>query len=332
MTKLPATTEKKTLTLRDRIEQAGPEFKKALPGHIPVEKFVRTIQTAITMTPVIADACNSQAGIQSLMTACTKAATDGLILDGREATLVIFKGAVTYIPMVAGLMKKARNSGDISTIDAILVHKNDAFSYNPATDEVPDHQPDWFSDRGEVVGVYAVVRLKDGTSQVEIMSKAQVMNIAAQSKNSAQYDPKNGKNFGEWWRKTVIRRISKYLPSSSDKDDFMQAVQRIDEGFEFEATDGGPTVPAKTAVTKKRGGGGLALKDVTPANPTGESLSRGDHRHANLKREDLHNAEVVGGEPSADELSAEDLGYDADTGEVYDQNHEDERQQPGDDI
>ncbi len=326
MTNLPATAEKKSLTLRERIENAGPEFKKALPGHIPVEKFIRTVQTAISMSPDIGSACNTPGGVQSLMIACTKAATDGLIIDGREAALVTFnqnvkekksdpdkwEKRVQYMPMVAGLMKKARNSGDISTIDAILVHKNDAFSYNPASDSAPNHEPDWFGDRGEAVGVYAVVKLKDGTTQVEVMSKAQILAIAGQSKNPVQYDPKSGKNFGEWWRKTVIRRIAKYLPSSSDRDEFMQAVSRIDEGFDFDATNGGPTEPAQpqTATGKTRGAGAAALKDVTPKKATPPQ-----------EAEERHGATVA----------QDNTPHDPETGEVY--NDRDEHDiQAGDDI
>lgn len=318
-------TEKKTLTLRERIENASPEFKKALPGHIPVEKFVRTVQTAISMAPDIGAACNTPGGVQSLMIACTKAATDGLIIDGREAALVTFnqkvkrdngkedwEKRVQYMPMVAGLMKKARNSGDISTIDAIIVHKNDDFSYNPATDDAPDHNPDWFGDRGEAVGVYAVVKLKDGTTQVEVMSKAQILAIAGQSKNSGQYDPKTGKNFGEWWRKTVIRRIAKYLPSSSDRDEFMQAVSRIDEGFEFEATDGGPTEPAAQPA-KKRGAGAAALKDVTPTKPKADPAP----------------ATKAPAEP----IEQDNTPHDPETGEIHDgEVMDDHAPQPGDDI
>lgn len=297
---LPATADKKPMTLRERIERAAPEFKKALPGHIPVEKFVRTVQTALTMTQGITDACATPAGIQSLMTACTKAATDGLILDGREAALVTFKGQVQYMPMVAGLMKKARNSGDISSITAEIVYKNDPFSYNPSTDTAPDHRPDWFGDRGEPVGVYAVCRLKDGSTVVEVMSAKQVLNIGAQSRNAGQYDPKNGKNYGEWWRKTVIRRISKYLPSSSDKDDFMRTVERIDEGFDYEATNNGPTEPAPVT-GKKRGAAAAKLKDVTPTE-----------------------------KPAEVEPDRADQDHDPETGEVYDPQNED--MQPGDDI
>lgn len=277
---LPARTEAHPPTLRDRLNQMTPEFKKALPGHIPAERFVRTVQTAIQMNPEIADACKTPGGMQSLFAACTKAATDGLILDGREAALVTFNQKVSknpdkwekrvqYIPMVAGLMKKARNSGEIASIAAHVVYANDKFAYVLGDDERIEHAPLMNGERGAAVAVYAIVRLKDGSVQREVMDKAAILRIAAQSKNPNQYDPASGKNYGEWWRKTVIRRISKYLPSSSDRDEFMQAVERIDEGFEFEATDGGETVPAQTQQggPKKRGGAAAALKDVTPKQP-----------------------------------------------------------------
>lgn len=303
---LPAQAERKPLTLRDRLTQMTPEFKKALPGHIPAEKFVRTIQTAIQMQPQIQKACQSQGGMQSLFAACTKAATDGLILDGREAALVTFKqkvgdnqweDRVQYLPMVAGIMKKARNSGEISSIAAHVVYANDQFAYVLGDEERIEHTPK-FGDRGPAIAVYAIVKLKDGSVQREVMDKAAVMAIAKQSKNAAQYNPETGANFGEWWRKTVIRRISKYLPSSSDRDEFMQAVERIDDGFEYEASNGGPTEPAQQPTGKARGAGAAKLKDVTPTQRQAEQQP--DH--------------------------------DPETGEVYDHNGDDSARQPGDDI
>lgn len=307
---LPAQAERKPLTLRDRLNQMTPEFKKALPGHIPAEKFVRTVQTAVQMNPQIGNACNTTGGIQSLMAACTKAATDGLILDGREAALVTFRqnvkqnrndpdqweDRIQYIPMVAGLMKKARNSGEISNIAAHVVYENDKFEYVLGDDERIEHQPK-MGDRGKPIAVYAIVKMKDGTVQREVMDRDAVMRIAAQSKNAAQYNPDTGKNFGEWWRKTVIRRISKYLPSSSDRDEFLQAVERIDDGFDYEATNNGPTEPAPQPA-KQRGAGAAALKDITP-QPT----------HSDVQ-------------------PADETPHDAQTGEIMD----DHAPQPGDDI
>lgn len=310
---LPAQSEPRPMTLRDRLIQMTPEFKKALPGHIPAEKFVRTVQTAVQMNPQISRACETQGGMQSLLAACTKAATDGLILDNREAALVTFRqktgdnqweDRVQYIPMVAGLMKKARNSGEISNIAAHVVYANDQFEYVLGDEERIAHAPKMSGDRGPAIAVYAIVKMKDGSVQREVMDKAAVMAIAKQSKNAAQYNPESGPNFGEWWRKTVIRRISKYLPSSSDRDEFMQAVERIDEGFDYEAKDGGPTEPAPQQTGKKRGAAAAALKDVTPKP----------------ERNDMEAAHGGGG-------LATETPHDPDAGEIIDGDR-----QPGDDI
>lgn len=320
MTNLPAKAEQRPLTVRDRIERAGPEFKKALPGHISVDKFVRTVQTAVTMNPEIAQAAQIPSGMQSLMIACTKAATDGLILDNREAALVTFnvkvkrdnkevwEKQVQYMPMVAGIMKMARNSGDIASIAAHVVYEHDAFSYILGDDERIEHAPK-FGERGEPVAVYAIVKMKDGTIQREVMDKKQVLAIGAQGRNGFQYDPTKGKNYGEWWRKTVIRRISKYLPRSSDKEDFLRAVERIDEDYDFEATNGGPTTPAATP-PKKRGAAAAALKDVTPAPDT-------------TAVEPAPTGEDPGPQP-------DDRDHDPETGEIQDAEYSE--MQPGDDI
>jgi recombination protein RecT len=316
---LPARTNDQPVTLRQRLIQMTPEFKKALPGHIPVERFVRTVQTALQMNPQVSRAATAtEGGMHSLLAACTKAATDGLILDGREAALVTFRQKVSrrgepdrwedrvqYLPMVAGIMKMARNSGAISSIAAHVVYENDKFAYVLGDDERIEHEPLLTGPRGQPVAVYAIVRLKDGSVQREVMDKAAIMRIAAQSKNPDQYDPAKGKNYGEWWRKTVIRRISKYLPSSSDRDEFMDAVERIDDDFEW---DQRPETEIAEAVrqraAKKRGGAAAVLKDVTPTKqPEPRQIER---------------------EPG------DETYYDPETGEIID--HADDDQQPGDDI
>lgn len=300
-------------SVREHIINATPEFGKALPAHIPAEKFQRTVLTALTMNPEIARAASQTVGgMQSLLTACTKAATDGLIIDGREAALVTFRQKVSaknepdrwedrvqYIPMVAGLMKKARNSGEITSIAAHVWYEHDRFAYVLGDEERIEHEPKLDGARGAPVGVYAIVRLKGGEVQREVMDKEAVMRIASQSKNSFQYDPTKGKNYGEWWRKTVIRRISKYLPSSSDRDEFMQAVERIDDDFEFNAEIDAPVTPAAKPAPKKRGGAAAALKNV------------------------IHQVRQ-------DEPEQDNEPFDPQTGEVID--NDDHGMQPGDDI
>lgn len=268
MNQLATTTEEKRTPMT---VAAGlkPHLRETLPKHIDPDAFARTIQTALQVQPDL-----MQATPRSLMVACMKAATDGLILDGREAALVLrnvnagtrdqpkWEKQATYQPMVQGLMKLARNSGEIVSIVAQVVYENDKFAYVLGDDERIEHAPAPLTqDRGRPIAAYAIVRLKSGEAIREVMRASEILNIGAQGSNAYQYDPAKGKNFAEWWRKTVIRRITKYIPRSSDAvGRFEQAAERIDEEFEFDAE---PTSPAPEPV-KKRGAAAAALKDITP--------------------------------------------------------------------
>lgn len=267
---LPA--QAKPVTLRDHVAKMQSEFAKALPGHISAEKFVRTAQTAIALTRNIDRVKNPQ----SLLASCTKAAADGLILDGREAALVIDgNGEAQYRPMMRGLLKLAYNSGEIKSLVVETVRENDLFDYQPTRVSEPIiHKIDLRSKRGEVYAVYAQATLKDGGILHEVMTAEDVNRI--RDRSDAYRAFKAGKikstpwhtDWSEMARKTVFRRLSKYLPSSTDRSDRLhQAAERIDDDYAF-AIDAEPAgeQPAQPA-GKKRGGAAAALKDVTPREP-----------------------------------------------------------------
>jgi len=247
----------------------GPEFAKALPGHITAERFVRTAQTAISMTRNIEKVTNPQ----SLLAACTKAAADGLILDGREAALVVdYNGEVQYRPMMRGLLKLAYNSGQIKSLVVECARKGDVFHYRPTDVEPIHHEINLEGERGEVFAVYALARLIDGGIVHEVMTVRDVNRIRDRSDAYKAFKNKKIKStpwdtdWSEMARKTVFRRLSKYLPSSTDRSTFQQAVERIDEEYTFDAQEPEPGAqqPAHPA-RKKRGGAAAALRDVTPA-------------------------------------------------------------------
>lgn len=199
-------------------------FESILPSHIPAKKFMRTVVGAVQNNPDLL-ACNQE----SVMQSCQRAAQDGLILDNSEAAMVIFNTKdgnkwvkkAQYMPMVKGIMKSLRNSGKISTLSTQIVHKNDEFSYDPGAG-VLKHNPDWFGDRGEAIGVYAMAILTDGSQQVEILNQTQLEKIRKVSKSGSD---KQGNPIGIWkqwpeemWRKSALRKLAKYLPSSADID------------------------------------------------------------------------------------------------------------------
>jgi recombination protein RecT len=208
------------------------QIKSALPPHIDVERFIRILMTALSQNPKLAEANRD-----SLIMAAMKCAQDGLLPDGREAALVPFwnnkqkMNFVQYMPMFEGILKKIRNSGEVVTIEAHIVHENDMFTYRPGLDEIPLFNPDWFGDRGNFKGVYAVAKTKDGGIYVEIMSAKQVEAVKNVSRSADEaYSPWNGDFADEMRKKSVIRRLSKRLPKSTDLE---QTLRNDDENYEL---------------------------------------------------------------------------------------------------
>jgi recombination protein RecT len=111
-----------------------------------------------------------------------------------------------------GLIDLARRSGQIVSIAAHEVCANDKFELVYGLDEKLIHTPS-LGERGELIGFYAVAKLKDGGHSFEFMSLRQVQEIMAATQSKGKYGPWKD-NFTEMGRKTVIRRLAKYLPLS----------------------------------------------------------------------------------------------------------------------
>lgn len=204
--------------MRGTLTKMSTEFQAALPPQIPVEKFIRTTLTAVQMNPELLTADR-----RSLLGAAMKAAQDGLLLDGREAAPVIFRTKegpkVQYMPMVGGILKKIRNSGELASISAQVVYENDKFEYELGDDERISHKPFLGADRGQAIACYAIAKTKDGAIYREVMSVSDVEKVRAASR-AGKFGP-----WADWWdemaKKTVIRRLAKRLPSSADVDQVM---------------------------------------------------------------------------------------------------------------
>ena len=75
-----------------------------------------------------------------------------------------------------------------------------------------------FGDRGAKVGVYCVVKLPNGDFLTQEMSAEDVNKVRATSKSAkSQYSPWNTFE-DEMWRKTVVKRASKYWPKSCGRN------------------------------------------------------------------------------------------------------------------
>lgn len=217
-------TEESPMSLvRQSLERMRPEIAKALPSQIAEEKFLRATMTWIQMKPELLDADR-----KSLLASTMKCAQDGLLPDGREAALVNFncKGggkAVQYMPMVGGLLKKLRQSGELRSICAHVIHEKDDFDYWIDTmGEHLAHRPVLFGERGKPRGVYALAQTTDGGVYVEVLSMEDIEKVRSVSRAKSDDSP-----WATWWeemaKKSALRRLMKRLPSSTDLESALQA-------------------------------------------------------------------------------------------------------------
>jgi len=186
------------------------QLKMALPEHIPVDRFIRVAVTAVQQTPDLL----TKADRRSLFGALTKAAQSGLLPDGEEGVMVVYGGKVQWQPMVRGIQKKVRNSGEISSWDAVAVFEKDTFQRLLGDDMRIHHEPYDEGDPGEVTGAYSIVTFKDGTKSKDYMPRWRIERARQQSRapNSLMWT----KFYDEGAIKTVMRRHAKRLPQSTD--------------------------------------------------------------------------------------------------------------------
>lgn len=230
--------------VRSDLTKMQPQFKAALPLHVSPEKFQRVLLTAVQQTPALLNADR-----RSLFGAAMRAAQDGLLPDGREGAIVTFKDQAQWMPMVAGIMKKVRNSGEVSTWSVQVVKSGDVFDFQLGDDERIDHKPA-LKDRGETIGAYSIVTMKDGEKSREWMNIDEIKAIQKRSRsgNSGPWVS----DFDEMAKKTVVRRHAKRLPMSTDLDEFMRQDDELFMPPEQPAKDVTPAAEPQTTAQKGR--------------------------------------------------------------------------------
>lgn len=127
-----------------------------------------------------------------------------------------------------GMIDLARRSGQIISLQAWTVHAQDTFNYQLGLNPDIEHVPASVADRGPVTHVYAVAKLKGGDVQFEVMSRAEIEKIRSASKagNSGPWSS----HWDEMAKKTVIRRLFKYLPVSIEAVRAVEIDEKTDRG------------------------------------------------------------------------------------------------------
>lgn len=247
---------------------ARPEFQsklaQALPPGVNVDRFTRVTLTALQQNPSIANGDR-----QSLYNAVVRCAQDGLLPDGKQAALVMFKNTVQYMPMIGGLRNIAAKHGIAMATG--VVHKNDTFEYELGIQPSMRHLPAPLDQpRGEPIGAWAQAKDADGNVYLEVMGKEDIEKVRQVSRG------KDGDLWTRWWgeaaRKTVGRRLFKSLPLTGLDDRDASILDASDSDIDFDRTTGEvrpapePTAPRKPSVFQ-RVAEQAGVTDVEPEPP-----------------------------------------------------------------
>ncbi len=186
------------------------QIKLALPKHMTPDRMLRISLTELRKSQQL-QLANPLSFLAAVIQCSQLGLEPGSALG--HAYLIPYKSEVQVIIGYRGMIELARRSGQIESIGAYCVYERDTFELTLGLNPDIKHKPEWKGDRGEIVAVYAVAKLKDGGTQFEVMSRDQIDAIkssaTAGKRSSPWFD-----HYDEMARKTVIRRLFKYLPIS----------------------------------------------------------------------------------------------------------------------
>lgn len=218
------------------------QIKKALPSVITPERFSRIVLTAVSTNPKLG-ACTPESFLGAMMTAAQLGVEPNTPLG--QAYLLPYnntkKGCIECQFQLGykGMIDLAYRSGEVTTIQAHVVHENDEFAYSFGLEPTLKHVPA-MRDRGEPTHVYAVFRTKDGGYGFEVMSVEDVRAHARKYSKSFGSGPWQT-NFEEMAKKTVLKRVLKYAPL---KTDFARNLAQ-DETIKTEIDEDMSVIPAE---------------------------------------------------------------------------------------
>jgi recombination protein RecT len=279
------------------VRQSRSWFATIVPSHIDVAAFVALTIGYLRRNPKLAAAATRNP--QSFMAALSECARLGLVpgdtfhcvpFEDRRNGTVEITGIVDY----TGEIELIYRAGAVASVKAEIVCDKDHFHFTTDMDR-PEHAPNWFGDRGDLIGAYAYAVMKDGaTSKVIIYSKAEIDRVKAVAKGTDRDDSPWKKWYDRMALKTVIHRLEHFVPTSAEyrREQLRAAaeiaqqvnstttgaaavsappVSQADDITDAEIVDepSGPAVPDETP-----GSGPAAGPETQPSRPRGRRRTR----------------------------------------------------------
>lgn len=225
---------------------ALPRIVQLVPAHIVPDRLLASALTARNRNPDLMK-CTDVSVIRGVI----QAAQMGFEVSGLggKAWLVPFWNKDKQVHeaqlMVGyrGLVELALRTGQIIAIWSREVYAHESFKYLDGLQQVLEHVPEGPRKEDEIpIGAYAVALYTSGFRRAEAMNAIQLDKIRRMSK--APDGPAWTKSRSEMDRKTVTRRLCKWLPDSYELARTLDAEDRMERG-EVPLTDIDLTPPAQ---------------------------------------------------------------------------------------
>jgi len=200
------------------LEQYKSQIASALPRHMTADRMARIVLTEVRKVPKLLK-CNPASLFGAVVQASQLGLEPGSALG--HCYLIPYGKDVNLIIGYQGMIDLARRSGQIVSIEARAVYGADEFSFEFGLHSDLIHKPAMAEpkERGGITHFYAVAKLQGGGVQWDVMSKFEVNEVRDGStgyKSSKRYGKESpwDTHYQQMGKKTVIRRLFKYLPVS----------------------------------------------------------------------------------------------------------------------
>lgn len=185
-----------------------PYLEQILPNEMSADRLIMSTVAELKSNTTL-NACDPKSICGGILRIAQMGLEVGSMLG--KVWLIPKAGEATIMLGYRGMLDLIRRSPDVFSIKSACVYENDLFEFEDGSTPYVKHKRKW-SDRGELIGVFSILIMKNGYFQFEMMSVEEVDAIRKISpgKNS----PAWANYYPEMAKKTVIRRLFKTAPSS----------------------------------------------------------------------------------------------------------------------
>ncbi len=235
-------------TVRGMFEKALPELKRAAPRHITAERMIKVMTASLSRVFKLAE-CTPQSLLLALMTA-TELGLEPNSPLGHGYILPVWNSRAgvneaQFWPGYRGLIYLAFQSGEVTDIRSCAVREGDLWRYRDTRGGIDWEwapadldESDEAREARRIRRVYAAASMTGDREHIEVMSTAEIERIrkrapSSRSKRETPWDT----DWEQMARKTVIKRLCKYLPLSTEKTELLARAIEVDNAASGDAAD-----------------------------------------------------------------------------------------------